>query len=273
LRRDPVLITIEAHVRRSIRDAVNRPSRKPFHRGGLAGYRQLEAVARALHSVSGTEAETAYLQQLASRVDRVLEKNRVLAQDLRAARTWLQRIVDCLRYPPRAHDDWAALSSEQVSTQLESLLQEFRPDFKYQPAQAALYRAWRRRWQAYGPELLHCYDIPGLPADNLALEALFGHLRRHQRRISGRQSTRELRKFGPYQVLFGAESEADLLQRLQQVPLAEYHAHRRRLEKAEAPDQFMCRLHHDPASTMQHLMQRHADRRAQLVCDVPPPGG
>jgi hypothetical protein len=273
LRRDPILITIEAHVRRAIRDAVNRPSRKPFHWGGLAGYRQLEAVARALHSVSGTEAETAYLQQLASRVDRVLEKNGVLAQDLRAARTWLQRIVDCLRYPPRAHDDWAALSSQQVSTQLESLMQGFRPDFKYQPAQAALCRAWRRRWQAYGPELLHCYDIPGLPADNLALEALFGRLRRHQRRISGRQSTRELRKFGPYQVLFGAESEADLLQRLRQVPLAEYHAHRRRLEKAEAPGRFMRRLHHHPASTMQHLMQRHADCRAQLVCDVPPPGG
>jgi hypothetical protein len=266
-------MAIEARLRRSIRDAVNRPSRKPFHWGGLAGYRQLEAIALALHSVSGTETETAYLQQLARRVDRVLEKNRVLAQDLRAARTWLQRIVDCLRYPPSAHDAWASLSGQQVSTQLESLMQEFRPDFKYQPAQAALYRAWRRRWQAYGPELLHCYDIPGLPPDNLALEALFGRLRRHQRRINGHQSTRELRKFGQYQVLFGAESEADLLKQLQQVPLAEYQAHRHRLGAAEAPCRFMRRLHHDPESTMQHLMQQHADRRAQLVCDVPPPGG
>lgn len=273
MRRDPVLITIEAHLRRSIRDAVNRPSRKPFHWGGLAGYRQLEAIAEALHSVSGTEPETAYLQQLARRVDRVLEKNRLLAQDLRAAHAWLHRIVDCLRYPPSAYDGWAVLSSQQVSAELGSLMQEFRPDFKHQPAQATLYRAWHRRWRAYGPELLHCYDIPGLPPDNLALEALFGRLRCHQRRISGRQSTQELRKFGQYQVLFGAENEAHLLKQLQQVPLARYQAHRRRLETAEAPGRFRRRLHHDPESTMQHLMQWHADRRAELVCDLPPPGG
>jgi len=273
LRRDPVLMAIEAYLRRAIRDAVNRPSRKPFHWGGLVGYRQLEAIAQALHSAASTEAETAYLQQLAERVDRVLEKNRALAQDLRAAHTWLGRVVDCLRYPPSAYDDWASLSSQQVRTELESLMQEFRPDCKRQPAQAALYRAWHRRWRAYGPELLHCYDLPGLPADNLALETLFGRLRCHQRRISGRQSTQELRKFGQYQVLFGAGSEADLLKRLQQVPLAEYHAHHRRLEKAEAPDRFMRRLHHDPESTTQHLMQQHAHRRAQLVRDVPQPGG
>lgn len=266
-------MTIEAYLRRATRDAVNRGSRKPFHWGGLAGYRQLEAIAQALHSVSSTEPETTYLQQLAGRVDRVLEKNRVLVQDLGAAHDWLRGIANCLRYPPSAYDDWASLSSQQVSTQLESLMQEFRPDFKYQPAQAALYRAWRRRWQAYGPELLHCYDIPGLPPDNLALETLFGRLRRHQRRISGHQSTRELREFGQYQVLFGAESEADLLKQLQQVPLAEYQAHRHRLEAVEVPGRFMRRLHHDPESTMQHLMQRHADRRAELVCDVPPPGG
>ena len=118
--------------------------------------------------------------------------------------------------------------------------------------------------------MLHCYDIAGLPPDNLVLETLFGRLRRHQRRISGRQSTQELRKFGQYQVLFGAESEADLLQRLQQVPLAEYHAHRRRLEEAEATGRFMRRLHHDPVSTIQHLMQRHAARRARLIRGIPP---
>lgn len=263
---------IEAYLRRAIRDAVNRSSRKPFHWGGLAGYRQLEAIAQALHSVSSTEAETAYLQQLAQRVDRVLEKNRVLAQDLHAAHTWLRRIVDCLRYPPSAYDDWASLTSQQVSTQLELLLQGFRPDFKHQPVQAALYRAWRRRWQAYGPELLHCYDVPGLPPDNLALETLFGRLRRHQRRISGCKSTQELRKFGQYQALFWAESEAHLLRQLQQVPLTQYQVQRHLLEAAEAPGQFMHRLHHDPVSTMQHLMQWHADRRAELICAIPPGG-
>jgi len=109
---------------------------------------------------------------------------------------------------------------------MEELLQQFRPDLKRHPAQAALYHAWHRVWKACGPDLLPCYDIPGLPPDNLKLESLFGRLRRHQRRVSGRKSTRELRDFGQYQVLFQAESETNLLQQLRQVPLAEYRARR-----------------------------------------------
>jgi hypothetical protein len=48
--------------------------------------------------------------------------------------------------------------------------------------------------------------------------------------------------------------------------LVEYQAHRRRLQAAEAPRQFLRRLHHDPVSTMQRLMDRYAARRAELTC-------
>ena len=46
------------------------------------------------------------------------------------------------------------------------------------------------------------------------LESLFGRLRRHQRRVSGRKSTPELRDFGQYQVLFLAQSEDELLEQI-----------------------------------------------------------
>jgi hypothetical protein len=52
---------------------------------------------------------------------------------------------------------------------------------------------------------LPCYDIVGLPPDNLKLEALFEQLRCHQRRISGRKSTRPLRDFGQSSPLGGPE--------------------------------------------------------------------
>ncbi len=48
------------------------------------------------------------------------------------------------------------------------------------------------------------------------MESLFERLRRRQRRISGRKSTRELRDFGQAQVLFQAESEATLLEQIRQ---------------------------------------------------------
>ena len=42
---------IEAQFRMAIRDAVNRTTRKPFYWGGLKGYRQLDSIAQALHSM------------------------------------------------------------------------------------------------------------------------------------------------------------------------------------------------------------------------------
>jgi hypothetical protein len=263
--RDPVLRTIETQVRGAIRDAVNLNSRKPFHWGGLKGYEQLEAIAQALAEVSREMPETDYLWRLRSQVNRVVEMYRVNVADLKEAHGWLRKIAACLRYPPANFPRERSLNSAQVKHEMEILLQSFKPDLKRRPAQAALYRAWHRTWQEYGPDLLHCYDVPGLPADNLMLESLFGQLRRHQRRISGRKSTRELRDFGQYQVLFLAESEGELLEQIRHVPLEEYRQSRRQLEEAEAPRRLLHRLHRDPLKTVRDLVNQHADRRATLA--------
>jgi len=139
----------------------------------------------------------------------------------------------------------------------------------HRPAQAAFLAAWRRLWRTWGPELLFCYDIPALPADNLRLESLFGRLRQHQRRISARASTRPLREVGPFQVLFAAESEADLLAQVRTVPYTEYLAQRRRLADGEAGSQARRRLHRGPVDTVTALLQQHATRRAALAAPRP----
>jgi hypothetical protein len=273
--RDQELIEIETQVRVAIRDAVNQKSRKPFRWGGLKGYEQLEAIAQTLDEVPRDEPETDYLWQLKSRVERVVEAYRVNAADLREAHTWLRQIADCFRYPPSDSTPEPSLTGEQVKEEMEALLQSFQPDLERRPAQAALYGAWHRTWEAYGPDLLHCYDIPGLPPDNLMLESLFGRLRRHQRRVSGRKSTRELRDFGQFQVLFLADSEEDLLEQIQQVSIEVYRENRRRLEQAEAPRRLLYRLHRNPLRTMRGLIRQHAARRAALASasDLPPSSG
>ena len=174
-------------------------------------------------------------------------------------------MADCLHYPFPAKSDpeagAASVRSQQIRHDMETLLSEFPPDLLRQPAQAALGNAWRRTWKTWAPDLLTCYDIPGLPADNLTLEAFFNKTRNHERRISGRKSTRPLCYWGEYQVLFVADSEQDLLEQIRQVPLDEYKAQRRRLEELEAPRQ---RLHRQPLETMQKLIDRHTVRRAAL---------
>jgi hypothetical protein len=143
---------------------------------------------------------------------------------------------------------------------MEVLILSFHPDPRTQRPQSRLLSALRKRWRLHQQELLPCYDIPGLPQDNLQMESLFERLRRRQRRISGRKSTRELRDFGQAQVLFQAESEAALLEQIRQVPLEQYRIWRTRLRQSEHPRQFIQHLHHDPLATMNHLVDQYISR-------------
>jgi hypothetical protein len=249
------LLEIEGQFRMAIRDAVNRATRKPFYWGGLKGYRQLESIAQALHSMPVTE--NAFFSRLIRQVDRTLKNNRHLAETIGKTYTWFLRIATCLRYPPRSYVGVPAPTSYQVKQEMEELLQNFEIDAHNQVVPLALYGGLRKRWDLFGDDLLHCFDIPGLPQDNLKVESLFGRLRCHQRRISGRKSTQPLRDFGHYQILFLAESEEKLLEQLRGVPVEGYQEQRKHQAQAEAPRKFLARLHRDPAKTMQDLADRY----------------
>jgi hypothetical protein len=238
---------------------VNRSSRKPFAWGGLSGYEQLEAMVMGLDQIRETNLESDYLLQLRTRVERVLAKNKTVAEDLKRAHQILLQVAQCLHYPPSAQELQfdEQISSQSVAQEMMKLIGETRPSGRVQRAQSRLQGVLKRRWELFGQELLYCYDIPGLPQDNLQLESLFGRLRRHQRRISGNKSTRELTDFGQAQVLFTAKTFQDLLNQIQLVPHETYRVHRNRLADAELPRQFFHRLHRDPFATVSTLIQYH----------------
>ena len=255
-----MLIWIETQVRQDIRDAVNRSSRKPFAWGGLSGYEQLEAMDRGLDQIQGVNYESDYLLCLRTRVKRVLVKNKTVAEDLKRAHQILLQIAQCLRYPPSTQELQfdEQISSQLVAQEMMKLIRETRPSGRVQRAQIRLQGVLKRRWELFGQELLYCYDIPGLPQDNLRLESLFGRLRRHQRRISGHKSPRELMDFGQAQVLFTAKTLQDLLNQIQFVPHKTYLVHRNRLADAELPRQFFHRLHRDPFATVSTLIHYYS---------------
>ncbi len=266
--RDPELIEIETQIRRAVRDAVNRKTRKPFTWGGLSGYQQLEVIAPALHQIIANDPENSYLRKVSKQVDHAIAKGRIQADDLKETHEWLLKIAACLRYPPSKYPQ-QQLTGEQVAFEMEALQQQFQPEKKYMRPQASLCGKLHRSWNSFGEQLLHCYDIPGLPPDNLQIESLFNRLRRHQRRISGRKSTRELREFGHCQVLFMAESRSELLDQIRQVPLSDYQEQRKHLEAGEGTRKFFHRLHRDSAGIMQFLVDRYAARRQEIASNNP----
>jgi hypothetical protein len=207
-----------------------------------------------------------YFRRLKRQVDRTLENNRPLATELQKAHTWLRRVAACLRYPPSSYPA-EKHTSGQVAREMQDLLGQLAADARGQVVPMALYSGLQYRWAWIGHDLLHCYDIPGLPPDNLQMESLFGRLRRHQRRISGRKSTKALRNFGQCQILFAAQSQAHLLQQLRRVPLRDYQRSRKRLAQAENQRQFLHRLHRNPVKTMAHLADRYLKCQDELLCE------
>jgi len=257
---------IETQVRAAIRDTVNRASRKPFYWGGLKGYQQLEAIADVLHRMEGTPVENEFFQHVIQQVDRTLTQNQALATELEQAHTWLRKVATCLRYPQTSfsESEWQMINSQQVAHDMENLLEQLRQESENKSILSRFHHALSKRWKAYGSELLHCYDIPGLPQHNLQLEAVFNRLRCHQRRVSGRRSTKELRDFGQFQALFMSDSQTDLLEQIRCVPIEEYKKCRQRLADSESPRHFINQFHRDPKKTISRLLDRYVEHQREL---------
>jgi hypothetical protein len=260
------LIKIETQVRAAIRDTVNRASRKPFYWGGLKGYQHLEAIADGLHRMEGAPVENEFFQRLIQQVDRTLTQNHALATELEQAHTWLRKVAVCLRYPQTSYSEseWKMLNSQQVADDMESLLEQLRQESENKSVLSKFHHALSKRWKAYGSELLHCYDIPGLPPHNLQLEGFFNRLRSHQRRVSGRRSTKELRDFGQFQAWFMADSQTDLLEQIRRVPMDEYKKCRQRLADSESPRRFIHQFHRDPKNAISRLLSRYVEHQHEL---------
>lgn len=220
--------------------------------------------------MKGASVENEFFQRLVLPVDRVLAQNRALATELQEAHTWVRKAAACLHYPKTSHSEteWQMINSRQIADAMEDLLEPLHQESQNKSILSKFHHALSKRWKTYGSELLHCYDIPGLPQHNLQLEGFFNRLRCHQRRISGRRSTKELRDFGQFQPLFMSDSQNDLLQLIRAVPFEEYLKSRQRLIESEAPRHFIHQFHREPRKTITRLLNRYVEHQHELTSQM-----
>ena len=263
---------IETQVRAAVRDAVNRASRKPFFWGGLKGYQQLQSIAEGLQQEDAL-AQSDFFQRLRLQVERAVSQNEALAAELEQAHLWLRQVAACLRYPQTSYSasERHTLNSQQIAAEMEKLLEQIRQASENKNILSKFHHALSKRWEDYGPELLYCYDIPGLPQHNLRLEGFFNRMRCNQRRISGRKSTKELRDFGQFQALFMVASQADLLEQIRSVPIEEYKKCRQRLDDSESPRRSINQFHRNPKKTIKRLLDRYVDHQRELISQLANP--
>jgi hypothetical protein len=110
--------------------------------------------------------------------------------------------------------------------------------------------------QSYAPGLFYCYDIGGLPRTNNDLEHVFGSLRYHERRATGRKAA------SPALVVRGsARIIAAIATRqrprssvdLQPHDLAAWHALRQQLAYRQAARRIQRRFRHNPEAFLAQL--------------------
>ena len=244
------------YYRRAIRDALNRPSRKPFQCGGLQGYIQLLGIERHLQQRTLGSYDP-YLALLHERVQQALAATATQAEQLGQTHAFLLKVECYLATAPWPNKERApsaaevpTRASETVRRELEEMFSDWMQQSKDSPLAWRLNRRWQSMTKTWLPGILHCYDIPGLPRSNLDLESRFGSLRRAQRRTSGRKETSPLRVFGPGEVVLLSLQDAEILPLLRSVPVDEYWFQRRRQEEREEPRRWLTRLHRDPVQAL-----------------------
>lgn len=144
-------------------------------------------------------------------------------------------------------------TGQTVHLRLEQMVDQWKQSAPLNSTLEKVCRKWDSMTDKWLPAILNCYDIPGLPRNNLKLEARFGQLRAHQRRVSGRKETTPLRRLAPGQLLCHTLDDDELLSYLRSVPIDDYWRERRKQEALEEPQRWLWRLHRHPLKALAQI--------------------
>jgi len=188
--------------------------RPPFRLAGMETYERLQNVARLSLDLLATRYESR-LAQLYQGLQSALSPFAQTSQEVRQGAAWLRDIAYILE-PAATH----AVRGEQVAGQLRGSLDTVlrRPDVT--PTLSVFGRHLDKVSRSYWPGLFHCYDVPGLPRTNNALESHFRDTGRRLLRTTGQKglTQRTLQRQGAWELLPCPPTEAQLLAAVCQTP-------------------------------------------------------
>ena len=198
--------------------------RPPLRLAGIETYERLQGVARFSVELLAQRYEPR-LAHLYQGLQAALAPFAASYQELHQGAVWLRDMAYILE-PVAALPLPGAQVAGQLRTYLDTVLRL--PDVTptLQSFRLHLDQVSRSYWSG----LFHCYDVPGLPRTNNALESHFRETRRRLLRITGQkgQTQRTLQRQGAWELLPRPLPEAQLLGALRQTPSADLAQERQR---------------------------------------------
>jgi len=198
--------------------------RPPFRLAGLETYERLHNVAQLSLDLLATRYDPR-LAQLYQGLQAALTPVAETYHALHQGAAWLRDIAyilaPCPTYP---------MSAAQVAGQLRSYLDTV---VRWPDVTPTIYEFGRhldKVSRSYWLGLFHCYDVPGLPRTNNALESHFRETGRRLLRTTGQKglTQRTLQRQGAWELLPHPSTEAQVLDAVCQTPLAELVQERQR---------------------------------------------
>jgi hypothetical protein len=183
------------------------------------------------------------------------------AADLRIAHAWLLDLAHCLE--PDAADAPDRRDGMSVRREVETLLDALLARY---PGQRA--PSWLQEPVGYvgvvlrrlGQGLYYCYDVPGLPRTDNAMEQFYRQLKAGERRATGhrRSDTFVVRcgGFAAYAAAASSLSEATLREQVAAVPATAYQEARTALQSTQERQTKMHRFHLRPDRYLGELEAR-----------------
>lgn len=172
------------------------------------------------------------LRRLRTLITRAQERGKEQEAGLRQAHTWLDQIAQLLE-PLSLEQTPEGRKGAEVRQRVESFLREIVATIAKDEFPSALRPAAEHLPSVlvhFHDSLYHCYDIPGLPRTNNALEQFYRRVKATERRITGhRRSDNFVVRMGGFAASALAtdhQTEADVRAVLARVPATEWREER-----------------------------------------------
>ena len=226
--------------------------RPPFRFAGLRMYADLMTIQRTLRDCQALQPDDG-LHELETLLQAIRVQWRTENHHLQMGFDWLCDIAAVLDVPlptleaPRLKGQ---LVARRMNTYLKQLQRQDIPadleDFR-QHLLALTHR--------FAPGLYVCYDFPGLPRTNNALESLFRRVKALERRIAGRQHIHDtLLRYGPWLLIGPDYSRSTLLEHFQLVSLVAFRNERTRLNQHQEAFRELYSSEHDLHGVLKQLI-------------------
>lgn len=243
----------------TLRSVTFTQGQAPFRLAGVVMYEALEQIHASLQSAQQQQAHPILAQLL--RMTQSYSDHQHTYLRLTRQQGWFMGLADLLDVAEVAPFHGSTQTGAEVAQAVDDYLDDLSLLQHEWPEDAALFRHFQIRSQAWAPGLYWTYELPALPRTNNDLEVDIGNLKEQYRRITGRRCLKDyLMRYGPYLAFDHDNDDPDeLLRWFQQVDQQSFTSERLKLDAIREHLRNMHRFRQDPLAFLAETERLWAD--------------